>query len=344
MKNSIFRILLLLMVYSTLHGGLSAQQREAVSIKAKLDSATLLMGNVSLLHLEIVQNADDMGMLLIPQTKLMTDTIELSDGFAPADTVVLTDTRIQIDRALIVQSFDSGLYIIPPFKYVVGVDTFTSNDLVLKVMPVSVDSMTTVNPYIGGLEAEYFFSDMIPDAIYYYWYIYLIILIVIALIAVALWIYWKKPKALMGGKIKVELPPYEQAIANLNLLKDKQLWQSGREKEYYTELTDILRVYLERRFSIYAIEMTSSQIIAAVKKAEDTNVYKDNMKYILEIADFVKFAKVKPMPEENERSFRNAIAFVENTKPVVVEPENSATEQQNGVEANGDGGNKVTND
>ncbi|MFI3240451.1 MAG: cell wall anchor protein, partial [Bacteroidales bacterium] len=315
MKNSSIRILILLIVYIASSVGLSAQRRDDITIKATLDSAAILMGNMSKLHLEIVQNVDDNGLLLIPNNKLMTDTIELSEELNSADTITISNARMQIDRELYVQSFDSGLYLIPPFKYVVGRDTFESNNLVLKVLPVSVDSMTTVYDYKGVVAPRFNLFDYFPS-IYKYWYIYLIILL---LIAIGLWLYLRKRIVIEAAKPVVVIPPYDEAIMNLNSLKDQQLWQAGRDKEYYTILTDILRSYLERRFGIYAMEMTSTQIIKILKSNEETKVVNKNMQQILEIADFVKFAKVRPMPEDNERSFRNAVDFVEETKPKEVE-------------------------
>ena len=93
------------------------------------------------------------------------------------------------------------------------------------------------------------------------------------------------------------------------------MWQSGQEKAYYTQLIDILREYIDSRFSINAMEMTTTEILSSLRANKETKLVENNLKTILEIADFVKFAKMRPLPEDNEASMRNAIKFVELTIP-----------------------------
>ena len=98
--------------------------------------------------------------------------------------------------------------------------------------------------------------------------------------------------------------------------KSEKLCENGHEKEYYTRLTEILRVYLDKRFGINAMEMTSTQIMQQIRSNDDTKTSAPVMKQILEMADFVKFAKVRPLPDDNQKAFANAVTFVESTKPV----------------------------
>ncbi|MDE5634813.1 MAG: cell wall anchor protein, partial [Muribaculaceae bacterium] len=100
----------------------------------------------------------------------------------------------------------------------------------------------------------------------------------------------------------------------------QHLCERGEERAYYTELTDILREYIDKRFNINAMEMTSRQILDRLNANPETRPSEKLMRQILEVADFVKFAKMRPMPDDNTKSFRNAIEFVENTKPLP-EPE-----------------------
>ena len=99
------------------------------------------------------------------------------------------------------------------------------------------------------------------------------------------------------------------------MLKEEKLWQGGQDKQYYTRLTDILREYLDGRFSINAMEMTSTEILDALRRNNETRVVERHMKEILNVADFVKFAKMRPLADDNEASMRYAITFVEETKP-----------------------------
>ena len=86
-------------------------------------------------------------------------------------------------------------------------------------------------------------------------------------------------------------------------------------------MTDILRVYIDRRFHINAVEMTSSQIIDTLKKNEETKAVNEQLEMILEIADIVKFANARPLADDNEVAYQRAVNFVEATRPVVEQPE-----------------------
>jgi len=106
-----------------------------VTFKAKLDSATLLMGKTTTLHLEITQDKDARGFFPGEQLDTLNAMVEIAERPA-ADTTDLGNNRIQINRDLIIQSFDSGMWIIKPIPYVVNGDTAFCNQLTLKVLPV----------------------------------------------------------------------------------------------------------------------------------------------------------------------------------------------------------------
>ena len=136
---------------------------------------------------------------------------------------------------------------------------------------------------------------------------------------------------------KPEPSPYETAMSALASLKEKKLWEQGMEKEYFTELTEILRVYLNRRFGINAMEMTSRQIMASLASNKDIKEKRSYVRQILDMADFVKFAKVRPLPADNIASYDNAVKFVEETKPVEPTEEEKAAaleEQKKGKKKN----------
>lgn len=113
------------------------------------------------------------------------------------------------------------------------------------------------------------------------------------------------------------------------MLKGMQLWQNGREKDYYTGLTDILREYIDRRFGVNAVEMTSSEIIDALKHNSETQLVNDQLSEILAVADFVKFAGQRPLADDNERSFQRAVNFVNATKPQPVTDNNKTSKTNN---------------
>lgn len=297
--------------------GLAVSDRAAaapVSVKASLDSAYILMGKQTVLNLEIVQDRGTQGAFINNNGDTLTREVEVIRALKP-DTTDLGNNREEIKRELVIQSFDSGLYTIPPFVYVAGKDTFTSNALALKVIPVPVDSMATIHDYAGVVKPNTRIWDYLPDFIVDYWWIFIIVLLCAA--GIFVWMrYIKGKKAIPLVPKKKPVPPYELAMQQLNRLKSEKLCENGHEKEYYTRLTEILRIYLDKRFGINAMEMTSTQIMHHLQSNDDTRTSAPVMKQILEMADFVKFAKVRPLPDDNQKAFNNAVTFVENTKPV----------------------------
>lgn len=283
-----------------------------VSAKASLDSAYILMGNQTSLHVEVIGNLDGTGYF-VPNDSLWKD-VEIAQQ-SDAKITDLGNNRKQLNKDFIIQGFDSGLYNLPTIIYVQGNETITANKVTLKVIPVNVDTLTTIHDYADVVSPGRNFFDFLPNWVSDYGFWILISLIVI-LLAIYVYIkYLRKGKIPLVPQKKI-IPPYEMAMESLKRLDEQHLCERGQEREFYTRLTDILRVYLSKRFKIYAMEMTSGQIIRSLRENEQTRMSEELMAKVLEVADFVKFAKVRPLPEDNRAAFANAVKFVENTKPV----------------------------
>ena len=208
-----------------------------VSVKASLDSVAVIMGQKTVLRYEIVQDKDHVGHMVmgapdVDNVIALTDKVEATEG--KCDTTDLGNNRIQIDRSLIVQAFDSGVWEIPAALYVIGRDTFRSNALNLKVIPVPVDTLKTVHPYKPVADVPFHIVDYIPDFIVEYWWIFLTTGIIAVLLTLLIILY-KRYRAgipLIAHKVP-EIPPYEEAIQDLNAIKESHIWESGNDKEYY---------------------------------------------------------------------------------------------------------------
>ena len=290
------------------------------SLKVSLDSAYLLMGKATPLHIELITPASADGALVIP-ADTMSDKVEIL-RILPADTTDISNGRVQINQELTLQSFDSGTYILNPILYVQGGETIASNRPVLKVLPAMVDSLVTIHDYADVADVDRHLVDYLPDFIADYG-LWILAVIVVLLLGYYTW------RRITSGKsevkaVKVVIPPYELAMRELESLRSDKLCEQGREKEYYTRLTDILRLYLQGRFGINAMEMTSTQIRHILELNEETRMSKANMERVLETADFVKFAKVRPLPDDNVAAYNSAVRFVEDTKPrPVTQPEDT---------------------
>lgn len=293
-----------------------------ISVTAKLDSVNLLMGKMTMLNLEVVQDKGKPGGFPMFRNAdpskgyvgVCSDSIELRTSYK-ADTIDLGSNRIQINYQVPVQAFDSGTFRLPQFVYVSEGDSACSNALTLNVVPVNVTAEDPIAGFAPVAEPENkSVFDAVPDWLVDYWWI------IIALILVIIAFLWAMKKYKKEGTVlkkKPEPTPYETAISKLRALKARNLWEQGMEKEYFTELTDILRVYLDRRFGINAMEMTSREIMDRLYDS-DVKDKRDYVRQILSVADFVKFAKVRPLPADNIAAYENAVKFVEETKPEVV--------------------------
>lgn len=290
-----------------------------VTVTARLDSVNLLMGSMTTLGLEVVQDKGKSGGFPLFRNVdpsrgyvgICGDSIELRSSMK-IDTVELGSGRIQINYQVPLQAFDSGTYRLPQFVYVSESDSARSNALTLNVVPLKVTADDPIAGFapVSEPEGKKFF-DFVPDWLADFWWVVLIVLLALAAFIWGMRRYKKEGTVLPR---KPEPSPYETAISGLRELKAQKLWEQGMEKEYFTRLTDILRVYLDRRFGINAMEMTSREIMDRLYDS-DVKEKRDYVRQILHVADFVKFAKVRPLPADNIAAFDNAVKFVEETKP-----------------------------
>lgn len=324
-------------IYLILLLAVAALQMNAapVSLKAKLDSVQILMGKMTLLHLEAVQDKGKPGGLpmfsQIPPDGVICicgDSVELRTSFA-RDTVDLGSNRIQINYSIPVQAFDSGYYRLPKFIYVSGKDTAYSNQVALKVIPVPIGANEQISDYTGPVKPDGSIFDTLPDWVIDLWWLWVSIIILTVLFIFAMKRYRERGSLLPP---KPEPSPYDVAMRRLVNLKGRHLWEQGMEKEYFTLLTDILREYLDRRFGINAMEMTTSQIIDSLADNAEAKQNRGYMRDILDMADYVKFAKVRPLPDDNIAAFANAEKFIEETKPAPVAEESDSDKEQTPAE------------
>ena len=277
-------------------------------IKASIDSVHILIGQQTKVRLEIAADKNKQLQLPMVSDTLMAgvEVLEISK----IDTTDIGNDRIQLKYDYLITSFDSALYLLPPFKVIADLDTVLSAELALKVSTYDVDTETKQFYDIKDVRKPSFvLMDYIP--------IILWILVIIAFIALIVYIIYRLKNQKSLVPLKKEEPyvsPHIRAINRLDTIKSEKLWQIGKMKEYHSEITETLRIYIEERFKVEAMEMTSGEILAEIKKYSTADIGYDNLKQILILADFVKFAKYSPLPDENELSMMNAYLFVNNTK------------------------------
>ena len=331
--TKIFRNLILI---TLLLLGFSKTEAANVSISAQLDSVNLLMGKVNTLHLEVVENEGTQGSLSIFKeidrakgyASVCGDSVELSTNYK-VDTIRLGSGKVQLNYSIPVQAFDSGTFTLPKFVYYTGKDSAVSNSLTFNVYPVNVTAEDPIAPMdnVVGPDGQRWY-DWMPDWILDFWWIFIVIVLAICAGFYGMRNFKKKGLPFIAPKVAPK--PWEVALGSLQRLKTRKLWEQGMEKEYFTDLTDILRVYLYERFGINAMEMTTRQIMDKIYDS-DLRDKRDYVKQILNVADFVKFAKVRPLPADSIAAYDNAVRFVEETVPVVKPEENEGNEEKGGA-------------
>jgi hypothetical protein len=246
----------------------------------------------------------------------------------PPDTLIENNV-MTLNFKYVVTSFDSTLYHVPFIPVFDGTDTVYSNSFGLKVTSpeLSDSTLSYLEKINSGVTDSIDFEQLqlhdikpVQKAPFvwtdYLWILWLVlgIAFILALIGLVIYLILKKKRKGYVFKPPVVQPAHVRAINELDKLKAEKIWQQGREKEFYSKLTDILRHYIYEREGVNAMEMTSGEILNEVRKLQEVDSVYDNLKQILSTSDLVKFAKYKPYPDENDLSLVNAYFFVNQTR------------------------------
>ena len=257
----------------------------AIVVSASIDSTMLMLGDQTAMHLSVTHDATEQVTMPVFGNQLQ-DGIEIVEQ-GKIDTTTLPDGRIQMQQDLMLTSFKDSLFAIEPLYVTRGEDTFRTDPMALNVIqPFEVDSSNAITD-IKDIER----------APIYWWGIIRWILIVLGLfllidLAFRLWRNYDTYRKQKEEPIEPELlrPADEVALEKLDAIKEAKIWKDGKTKEYHTELTDVVREYIGRRFDVQSTEKTSDET-----------------------------------PDENEMALTTAYDFVNETK-IVINDEMSATE------------------
>lgn len=280
-----------------------------LTVEARIDSTVIVIGGQTALTFEINQ---------LPGKKVITpvfsDTIiggiEIVET-PKADTTKADNGNIRVKQRYVITSFEDSLLYIPPYPFVLNGDTVWSKSLSLKVVqPFQID--TTANQIADikpVMNSPFNWKAVMRIAL-----IVLLILIICALIFFVVRRLIQKKPVFENTVPEPILPPHVVALAALDRVRQEKAWQQNRTKQYHTDITDILRVYIEKVYNVPCMEMTSEEIIANLNhlKFENKTIYAALLQ-ILRLADLVKFAKWEAAPDEHEQSLTNAYLFVNET-------------------------------
>jgi len=314
---------------------------QIVTVKASFEQDSLMLGKQTTFTIS-ARAGLDVNVEFPEYSDTITSQLEILESF-PMDTLE-NDARRTILKRYRVTSFEPGWNTIPPqpvaFRKGTLSDTVYTTAQLITVLAPAVDTTQAIRPIKPPIYTPVSFAEMIPWIL-----IGLGGLLVIAII----WILVRRYLKGRGeyeeevGEIPLE-PAHTIAFRELDSLREERLPQKGRVKEYYSRLTEIIRVYMARQFEIHAMESTSQEILEAfsVQNAGHPEL-NQKLQDLLMLADLVKFAKEDPTPNENELHLNGARDFVEKTYRMFMQeeeesigmnnveiPETVKTEEQNG--------------
>lgn len=318
MKKRIYYIFSLLLLFCM---PLWAQN---ISVTAEIDSFQRLIGEQARIKLKV--SCDSGKRLVMPTFEdELVEGIEILEKIKP-DTQKLNDgKRITIIQEYVVTSFDSALYVIPPFEVLLEGEPHFSNELAMAVYCPPVDT-ANVELFFGPKDVWHVsleWQDVKSSVIYF--------VLLLLLLAVLIWVivrYINNKPIIRIVKIKPKQPAHVVALNEIERIKGDTAWRtSGNNKEYYTMLTDVLRTYISERFAFNATEMTTNEIVENLLKIKDKESIRE-LQELLVMADLVKFAKFNPRLNENDRNLINAVEFINRTKPEITEENPQPTEKK----------------
>ena len=294
----------------------------AIIVSAAIDSTAIYIGDQTDMHLSATMEPTEQASL--PRYgEMLIDGIEIVNRTG-VDTTVLQDGRVQLNQTLTLTSFSDSLFFIPPQPFVSGEDTLWSDGMSLNVVqPFEIDTTLAI-------------TDIKPlqRAPIWWWGIIRWVLLAIGciLLGIGAWYFikWAMHRK-KGGELQLaeveKRPAEEVALEKLDKIKAEKIWQEGKVKEYHTELTDVIREYIGRRYEVKSTEKTSDETLRELKPlmGEQKELF-ERLRKMLSLADLVKFAKWHTTPDENESALLTAYDFVHETTAAPTEGEQKEEE------------------
>jgi hypothetical protein len=328
MNRTLIPLALFLLLFAGSSHFASAQ---SVKATATLDSLRILIGDQINLRLEVLHPSGvKVAFPQIPDS--LSGKIEVLKKSA-VDTTRMKDQTLKLVQNLVITCFDSGQYRIPPFRFNIQEpgknDSVFTNWLALSVMTLKIDTAHGPVDIKPPFDAPLTLKEVTP-------YI-LGIILVGALLFFLLYSIKRRKKnlPLFVKPPKPKEPAHLWALRELDRIREEKQWQKDKIKEYYSQVTEVLRIYIEERFGFPAMEQTSAEILDSFRNrkeliSEKTTGY---LARILPLADLVKFAKYTPLTDDHNIVLANAYLFVNETKPEeAVKPEMPENEKDYGEE------------
>ncbi len=283
-------------------------------VKVGADTTNIRIGEQFLFQITISDTAN----VILPEKLENLKNLEVVEDFK------IDTFKNSLIKKYLMTGFDSGAFYIPTQQIFIRNRAYLTDSVLINVATVAVDTTKLKMFPIKAIQSEpLVFDDFKP---YIIW-------VVLGLLLIAVIVYFiitRKKAEITEEEIIAGLPPYEEAIERLQKLDNKLLWQNNEVKKYYSELTEIVRAYIEKELKVPALEITTHELVETLSdfnqgKTIDTSKETINkLKGLLSEADLVKFAKSKPLSHEIEEDRRDAEDVLNALKPKQIIEETAA--------------------
>lgn len=318
-KTQIKKSLLLCAFALLLSPAIAQDQDEGFKVSVALDTNVIAIGDQINLQLTIDQpKGIDVSFPVF--TDSITRNIEIIRQW-PLDSTKKKDGSFKVNKKFLITSFDGGVHKIPPFVFKLNganINNIIRTDtLQLGVRSFEIDTTKANFDIAMPIHTPVSFAEVAP------WAGGGLLLIIILFAVYYFYRRYKNNQPLFKAEVPAE-PAHVIALRKLEEIDEQKLWQTGKIKQYHSDLTDAVRNYLDERFGLATIESTTDETMDAIS---EEMMHKDliaDLKVILERADLAKFAKFQPLPDENQLSLKYAYRIVEQTRieeTVIEEPE-----------------------
>jgi hypothetical protein len=278
-----------------------------IEITTSVDSATVYVGDLITYTISITY--DSTYELVPPPLGANLGAFDVKDYQSDIQTK-LEDGRVKSETFFKLSTFTTGDYVIPPVPVAFILKDGTHKVLLAEPVPITVQSLlqnTDDSTDIRPLKPQYEFERRYLQ--YIIWGACIVILLAASL-AIWMWLRRRRNLAQMADR----RPPWEIAFAELAKLEQKGLFEDGKFKEYYFELTDIARHYLGRMFSVDLLEMTTEELLDHFRGVELPSGLFDDYASFLRHADLVKFAKLIPTTDRCRVDFKTVHGLIEQVR------------------------------
>lgn len=287
---------------------LAQEEEKGINYSAQLDTNVIMIGDQINLLLSVEQpkglriefpvfmDSIGSGVEIIKQS--LQDTIPLENGI------------IKVNKNFLITSFDDGVHKMNPFEFKIHdenlLNIIRTDTLFLGVKTFDIDTSKANFDIIMPINTPIAFTEIAP-------WVFGGLIVAALIVLLLLYLRKRKKNQPLFRKVKPTEPAHVIALRKLDEIKQQRLWEIGKVKQFHSELSDTIRLYMDERFQLSTQESTTDEILKAVNSVDVNSDWHAKLKEVLERADLAKFAKYTPLQDENELSLKFAYKIIETT-------------------------------